>query len=93
MMPAGIAGVGQCFSALDDRVVGDPPAPPDERRVLVVPAPHEASSGHHLVDPVTAHEGAEDRSAVPPGRTHPSELAARTHDHATLAVGEQRVFP
>jgi len=89
--PIGTARQRQRLATFDRAVVGDPPAAPDQAR-LVVAAPDVASLGGHPVHPLASDQGGQAGVRIPARKAHPGVVAARTDEDSPLAVGQQRVL-
>src|SRR3978361_1037687 len=93
---AGTAGrsrvVGQGLPAPDGAGARDPAAAPDQRALLVIPAPHVPADGRHREAASAADQCAEAGVAVPARYAYPDDVAVRSDESAALAVGKQRVL-
>ncbi len=90
---AAVGGPGQGLVALG-HARAHPPAVPDERARLVVPAPDMPRvGGRDRVAAVAAGQRGEHRRAVPARGAQPGDRPVRPDDRAALPVRDERVLP
>ena len=88
----GRGGHRQGLAALDNRLLGNPAARPDQRAGFVVAAPDGARKRGDGEAPAAPDERGEDRRIVPAGKAHPGEVAPWAHQDSALAIGEQGIL-